>query len=143
MVSHPGLDHRNTEGLDDVVHGAEFQAEGFVGVLAPGRHENHRYVLRAGVGLQAANDFKTIHAGHHDVEQDQVGLRIAARDAQGQRSVGGNPYCVVGLQAALQDVEVFRCVIDEQDGWPWARVKTGTCRGDGVQLHGLPCHSCD
>ena len=65
------------KGLRDVVVGAELQAEHLVGLLAAGGEDQHRHV---GVDLaQAAQHLEAVHAGQHDVEQDQVGL--AARRA--------------------------------------------------------------
>ena len=51
-------------------------------------HENHRHVGEPGVALQPPAGFKTVHAGHHGVEQNDVG-----RDLIDDPHRGGAVHC--------------------------------------------------
>jgi hypothetical protein len=68
------------------------------------------------VGFQAGEDLKPIHAGHHDIEQHQVGL--AGLDSlQGGQAVAGRERAVtLILEFLLQIIDIERFIIYDQDG---------------------------
>ena len=71
-----GLDAREQlahgEGLDDVVVGAELEAEHAVDLLGLGGQHDDGDAARLRVGLETAADFEAVDFGQHDVEQHEV-----------------------------------------------------------------------
>jgi hypothetical protein len=60
--------------LGDAIDAAGFEpAHDVFGFCQPG-HNNHGHVGQPGILLQAAAGLKTVHARHHRVEQDDVGV---------------------------------------------------------------------
>jgi hypothetical protein len=88
-------------GREDVFHRFHeaFQAHGLGQQRAAGRHrafgrfllchrageEDHGHLPQRGVGLDAPRQLAAVHAGHDDVQQDEVGLELTRR---GQRVQG-------------------------------------------------------
>ena len=72
------------ERLDDVVVGAELEAQHPVGLVAAGGEHDHRHAL---VGAQLAQQVEARAVGEHDVEEHEVGA-LAAGDleAGGERA---------------------------------------------------------
>src|ERR1700712_226496 len=62
------------ERLDDVVVGAGLEALLDVGLLGAGGQHDDRQTVHVGVGTQGAGSVQAAHAGHHHVENHQVGL---------------------------------------------------------------------
>ena len=82
------------------------------------RHRGHqddrreRGLLRL---FQLAADRDAVELGHHDVEQDQVGLRFMG-DREGLLAVaGGDDIVAVGGEAHAQDANIGRIVVGDQD----------------------------
>ena len=67
------------ERLDDVVVGAGLEALLDVGLLGAGGQHDDRQAVHVGVLPQRAGGVEAAHAGHHHVEDDQVGLLGGAR----------------------------------------------------------------
>ena len=115
MGTHPRLDDGRTDRLGDVVDRAEGEAAFLVLDAAHGGDEDHRNAPAVRVGLEPAADFQAGQAGHHDVEQDQVGRFIGIDDLQRLLARGGDPDAIVVAQHFTEDGDVFRGVIDDQD----------------------------
>ena len=78
-------------------------------------HENDRNVLGGKIGFQAAGDFEAIHARHQRVEQDDVGQALPGA-LQGGFAMRGDEHGVAAfVEGIVQQGEVFRDVIDDQD----------------------------
>ena len=83
--------------------------------LGQSGHENDRDVLRAVVGLEAARDFKAIHPRHQRIQQHDVRYALA-RTLQRRFTIGRDQHRVAGLfQCIVQQGQVFRHVIDDED----------------------------
>ena len=65
-----GIVHR----LGEKIVGARVQAGDAVGRLVQRGHHHHRHMGGLGIGLDAAADFEAVHARHHHVEQNDIGL---------------------------------------------------------------------
>ncbi len=70
------------EGLGEIVVGAQLQPDDLVGVVAARRHHDHR---RAPALADLAREREAVHAGQHQVDQEDV----EARSAQGLQRLGG------------------------------------------------------
>src|SRR5450830_172924 len=101
--------------LGDVVDTADFEAAHDVfGFRQPG-HEYHRYVIHALDQFDAFAGLETIDAGHHGVEQDQVGGDVV-EPLQRAHAVGGDQHDVAALVERIgQHGEVVGLVVDDQD----------------------------
>ena len=109
--------------LGDVIRAAGGEGGDDVFGLGQAGHEHDRNVLCAEVGLQPTGDFEAVHAGHQCVEQDHVGPALA-RALQRRFAVGGDQHGVAGfIQRVVQQREVFRDVVDDQDDIAVERVK--------------------
>ncbi len=85
-----GLHDGRADWLGDVIDRAHFQPLGFVVHFVHGGDENHRNVARHRIGFQGHADFVAAHAGHHDVEQDQVDPGFGKGDFQRAFTIDGN-----------------------------------------------------
>jgi len=68
-----GHELAGTEGLRDVIVGAEFQTKDAIGFAAFGSQENYRDRRKACGLANGAADFQAIFAGDHDVEKKESG----------------------------------------------------------------------
>ena len=75
-----GRDLLGVKRLDDVVVGAELQAQHLVVGLALGRQHDDGGVA---LGAQFAADLPPVHDRHHDVQQHQVGVQFVKRLQRG------------------------------------------------------------
>ena len=74
------------ERLDHIVVGADLEPDDAVGRLAPRGDEDHRQLARFD---EVAAQREAVLAGHHDVEQDEVGGFAILRPAQPTARLGG------------------------------------------------------
>ena len=78
--------------LRNIIDRSQFQSPGLIADIAQAGDKDHEAVTRLIPRLKPAANFKAIHAGHHDIQQDQV--RSSARgDLQ---SAGGRNALPVG-----------------------------------------------
>jgi len=85
-----------------------------VGQLRLGREEHDGDVLRV-PELQLAADLVTVHAGHHDVEQDEMGvLRVGELQAL-LPAVGGHGLVPLRLQGVADRSCELDVIVDHQD----------------------------
>jgi hypothetical protein len=99
------------ERLGKVVVGAQFEADDAVGVLAAGgEHEDGEFALLA----EAAQDFEAIHAGEHNVKDNQAKVAAESR-FETAATVGFALHGVaVALQQLLQQRAKFGVIIDDE-----------------------------
>ena len=74
--------------------------------------------------LLDAHHLQPVDLGHHDVEQDQVGQRLARHDERLLAVLGDNDLVAHALEAHAQDLDIVGDVVDDQD--------------TGRVAHGLP-----
>jgi hypothetical protein len=111
---HPGQHLGRADGLGHVVHAAGVEGGQHVFGVGEARHEDDGNVRRLGPGLEAARHFETVDAGHHRVQQHDVGVGL--RGAL-QRAVafGGHQHGVAGfVQRVVQHGQVVGHVVDDQ-----------------------------
>ena len=65
--------------LGEELVGARFDAADAIRQIGLAGHQDDRRQPRRRVGLEPTTDFQPVHPRHRDVEQDDVGLVLAAR----------------------------------------------------------------
>ena len=100
--------------LGDVVDAACLQRGNKVLGLGEAGHEDDRDVRSGWVGLKPARDLEAVDAGHHGVEQHDVGARLCGALQRGF-SVGRDQHGVAGfVERVVQHCEVVGHVVDDQ-----------------------------
>ena len=112
--AHARAHDRRADGLGDVVDGARFEALDFVVAVVQRGDEDDGHGGQQRIGLQRGADFITAHAGHHHVEQDQVGAFLA-RQFERARAVLGKAQAVMVLQDLAQQLQVAGLVVHRED----------------------------
>ncbi len=113
---HPGHENGRGNGLGDIINRPQFKPAGFVFVLAFRRKEDDRDAGCFRIRLQLAADLIPVHAGHHDVQQDKVGARLAESDLQGFLAVCRYLVVVVLPQQPAQQGDIFRRIVNDEYG---------------------------
>ena len=67
------------------------------------------------LGLEAAADLEAVHVRHHHVEQHDVALRALADRQRLRAAHGGQDVEILGRQARLQQLDVGRHVVDDEN----------------------------
>ena len=71
--AHTRADDRGMDRLRDVVDATDVEAAQFVRAVFERRDEDDRSGGRARIPLQLPADLESVEAGHHHVEQDEIG----------------------------------------------------------------------
>jgi hypothetical protein len=82
--------------------------------LAKRRDHDDGDVAGGGVGFQAAAALEPVHAGHHHVQQDQVGLPVARHIERLEPVVGRRGLIVFGQQPRFEQPRVGRHIVDDE-----------------------------
>jgi len=111
-----GTKDGRADRLGDVIDCAKVEANFLVFIGGHGGDENHRDVAGFGNLAQLLQRLVAVHAGHHDIEQDQVGAW--RRGCHGQRPLArvGDTDVIVVLEQAANHGQIVAIVIDDQDG---------------------------
>lgn len=108
---HRGVVHR----LGQEIVGASRQPLHAILGVAECRHHDHRHMRRVGIGLQPAADLEPVHARHHHVEQDQIGL-LADGGLERLRAIARRNHLVIFAgQLGFQHLDVGADVVDDQN----------------------------
>ena len=100
--------------LDDVVIEAGLVRAAAILVLAPAGQGDDGGPLQAGLAAEPAADLVAVHAGHADIEQDELGAEVD-RLAQGGRPVVGHADLLPGqLQQHAQAHGRVNVVVHDQ-----------------------------
>src|ERR1041385_2593459 len=81
---------------------------------------------RRRIGLDALADFEAVHAGHHHVEQDDVGLLFF--DLLKRLGAGARCYNVevLGAKLGLEQLNVSWDIVDDEDAGGHGFASSGT-----------------
>ena len=111
----PGHQGKIIDRLGKKIVSAGFKAVDAVGRLAERGQHHDGDMFGLGARLQPAAGFIAVHAGHHDVEQDDVRL-FGFRDLDRLRPVFSQKHGeIFGLQLRLHEAAVGQDVIDDED----------------------------
>jgi hypothetical protein len=114
VVLHPRAHDGRRERLGDVVDRARRQALGLVAFGVGAGHEQHDGVAGGLVHFEPAARFIAVQAGHHHVEQDDVGPVALRLFQRGQAVAGEHDLSEIGQQV-LEHPDIFQHVVDDQD----------------------------
>ena len=71
-----------------------------------------------GVGLEGAGEFAAVHAGHHAVEEDEIGLKLAGDVGDlGGEVAGADFVALLLLEHQVHDVEEIEFIVDDEDAF--------------------------
>ena len=101
--------------LGDVVHGAHLQTQDLVFHCCHGGDEDYRNMSGARIALELLCHLIPRQIRHHDVEQNQIRARLLHRCLQRALTADGNPRAVDVLQQAIDQRNVLRRIIDNED----------------------------
>jgi hypothetical protein len=122
--AHPGDELAGLEGLDEVVVGAQLEAQHPVGeAVAAGEDEGRAGVLL----LQQAQHLQAVHVGQAEVEDGQLGLHLAGAGEQGPAGAEGFAAEAVFGEGGDQAGDVGSSSTTKMrglslSGWSWAGV---------------------
>ena len=105
---------REVDRLGDEVIGAHLAGPVVVGGLVLGRQDEDRAVRRGGIRLEGAADLVAVHAGHHHVEQDQVGPERVGGSHSRLPVRGGHDSIAGGGKDPLQEPSLLGTVVDDE-----------------------------
>lgn len=148
----PGAQLGGVEGLAEEVVGPGLQPAQLGGAVVEGGEHDHRHGGERGLGAQLRADFVAVHAGHHDVEEDDVGPGLRGGE-RGGTVLGAEDAVALRLQEHVEEVPGLGFVVDDEDGGSgggvhgteagsagrarWAGVKRAMVRPSSRRLIGL------
>ena len=107
----------HTEGLHDVVVGAQLESDDPIGLVGSGGQDDDRDIRFA---TQTAHDIETVHPGEAEVENDGVGA-VSMKGIDRRGSIGGHDDREADLVEIVPDeIGDSGFVIDDEDGGHWA-----------------------
>ena len=113
--AHAGDQGAVVDRLGEVVVAAGIETGHDVLGRCLGCHQDYRDEGQAGIGFQPPHHLQPVDLGHHDVEQDQVGQRLA-HPGEGLLAVLSHHHLVAQAgEAHAQDLDIVGNVIDDQD----------------------------
>ena len=93
------------------------------------------------VVLEDAATLEAIHAGHHDVQQDQVGLPVAGPFDRLEPVARAGDLIVFGRKLGLQQARVGGDVVNDEDARCHDRMDSSHAPGyDGLSFDGVRLH---
>ncbi len=111
----PRHQHDVIERLVHEVVGAGLKTgQAIVAAVERGQQDN-RNMTRVGVLLELPADLVAIDAGHHDVEQDNVGLRRNSLGNGAAAVRSADHLIVIGFELGLEQAHIGGDVVDDQD----------------------------
>ena len=112
---HPRAEDHRIERLGQEVLGAHLDAsDDALGVIDAADHD-HGQVTELLVALDALQHLDAVHAGHHEIEQDDVGTILGEHGEGGLPVAGGRRRMPLAFEGGGQETTVQRVVIDHQD----------------------------
>jgi hypothetical protein len=123
--AYPGAELESVDGLREEIVGAGFQPFQASLSVVEGRDHHDGHLGESLVGPQLAEHGGAVHAGHHVVEQDEIG-RTLAREVQRRRAVAREgELTVLVFENRFHGVAAERVVVDHEDE---ASIRHAGCR---------------
>ncbi len=116
LSAHPGGDDGRIEGLGNVIHGTEGETLLLVFDSGQRRDKNDRYGGCCGPLLELPADIVAAQSGHVDIEQNDIRLRLTPGEFERLRAVDSHPDMVVRRQHILEQINIGRCIVDDEYG---------------------------
>jgi hypothetical protein len=115
MATDASFDDGGRERLMDVVDGAHFKATSFVFGAGLASEKDDGDFACGRISLEATTDFVAVNAGHHDVEEDKVGLLFSGGESESFFTVGGDLGFIGILKSTGNHPDVEGRVVDDED----------------------------
>jgi hypothetical protein len=115
VATHAGFDDGGRERLVDIVHSAHFEAASFILGASLASEKDDGDFACGRISFEAGTDFVAIHAGHHYVEEDEVGFLFGGGKSESFFAVGGDLGFVGILKSAGDHTDVEGCIVDDED----------------------------
>ena len=113
---HASAQFRRVEGLDhEIIRAATDAGQARLAVIQRGDHD-HGDLGQGGRCAQPATDLEAVHAGHHHVEQDEVGEQLGGELQRRGAIFGFDEPEVRVVQQLGERVAVCRVVLNDKDG---------------------------
>ena len=117
MRAQAGEHFLRLEGFGDVVHRPGGKARQTRRRVGQRGHEEHGHVRHAGGALEAAAGLETVQtAGHHHVEQYEIGSAVGDLQERALAAVGDQRLEARAGEQVEQDGKVGGRVVDQEDG---------------------------
>lgn len=114
------------DGLRDVVDGAGLEGAEFLLGLVERGHEEHRHVAGMRVSLETLAGGDAVHAGHHKIEEHDVGRGVFEERERAAAALGDEDFVAGFGERIEQERKVGGGVVDDEDA-----TRVGTAHGDG------------
>ena len=114
--ANPREELARVEGLGEVVVRADLEPDHLVHVLALGGQHDDGQGGPLGRRADLAADLEAVHAGQHQVEQDEVGTGLAERDEAARSIAGRGDVDLVLAEILRHQGAQAGVVVDEQRG---------------------------
>ena len=105
------------ERLGKVVVAAGLQSAHYILGFGFRGNEDHRNEAVHGVLLEALHHLDAVHLWHHDIEQDQVWLKLSGARERILAVNGRHDLVTLGFETDAQNIEVGRNVVDGKNAW--------------------------
>ncbi|MNP15221.1 hypothetical protein D3C76_1075700 [compost metagenome] len=112
-----GLEDLWVEGFEQIIHRATGIPldHGILGLFIGGQ-ENDRCQVRTLAATHQARHFKTVHARHLHIKQHQVDIVFKQQPERLETGGSGDDLPILALQQCTHADQVFRVIIDDQQG---------------------------
>ncbi len=112
------------EGLGEVVVRADFEANDLVDIFALGGEHDDGQARPLRRRADLAAHVETVHAGQHQVEQDDVGTALSERHEAARPVARGRDVDLVLAEVLRQEGAQAGVVVDEEGGRPMRHTST-------------------
>ena len=103
------------DGLGQVIVAAGLQTPDDVARIGLGSDQDDRDERQRGIGFEAFDGLDAVELWHHHVEQHEVGHQLADF-LQRLEPIGcGHHLVALGFEPHLQDVDIVRDIVDNQN----------------------------
>jgi hypothetical protein len=116
--SDAGHEDFHGEGFGHVVVRAEGEADDDVGFFSLGGEHDDGEGGGFGIGFEGAGDVLAGEAGHHHIEDDEIGFLLAGHVETGGAVIGGDDFVAVALEVHADEFDEVALIVHDQDFFP-------------------------
>ncbi len=113
--AHPRHQRRLIDRLCQVIVAAGLEPGDDVLGVGPRGDKDDRNEGQRGVGFQLLDRGDAVELRHHDVEQHEIGQLVVNHRERRLAVAGGDHLVALAFEAHLQDLDIVRHVVDDED----------------------------